>query len=223
MNLAQPLKRGDLRDALIAYAQAQTVEGHIETMSLRAAARDLGVSSGAVYRHFEDKDALLVAVVHLGMNSLKERFQKLRPEGQVARSVAEAVQRVYQMGLIYTDFANENPTLWRQMFGRIGCKCREAHMKDPEMRKYTPVDVASECIRDLYLLGTLSREPDIQDVRFMWSAIHGAADLAQSGSRLDGHDLKQVTYQTVKRCLLAIGCPSEVVETSNILRPATLS
>lgn len=222
MTLTQPLKRGDLRDALVTYAQAQTCDGCIEAMSLRAAARDLGVSSGAVYRHFKDKDALLVSVVHLGMDDLKDRFHKLRPEGQVARSVSEAVQRMFSLGHIYTEFAHENPTLWRQMFGRIGMICREDHMKDPDSMNYTPLDVATESARDLYRLGVVPQEPSIDDIRFIWSAIHGAADLAQSGIRLDGHDLHKVASQTVERCLLAIGCPAEVVAT-NVTYQATIS
>lgn len=208
----QPLKRGDLRDALVSYAQVETLEGRIETMSLRAAARDLGVSSGAVYRHFEDKDALLKEVVHLGMEDLKGLFRTLRPEGQVARSVAEAVRRIYDLGRIYTSFAAANPTLWRQMFGRVGVMCRADHMKDPEMMHYTPLDVATECVRDLHRLGALGREPDIQDIRFMWSAVHGAADLAQSGVRLDGDDMDLVARQTARRCLLALGCNPEIID-----------
>ncbi len=209
-----PLKRGDLRDALVSYAQSETQGGRIETMSLRAAARDLGVSSGAVYRHFDDKDALLKEVVHLGMLDMRARFTTLRPEGQPARTVAEAIRRFFELGQTYCEFAHQNPTLWRQIFGRVGLMCREDHIKDPELMRYTPMDVATECARDLYRLGVLGREPDISDIRFIWSAIHGAADLAQSGSRLDGDDMLGVAMQTSKRCLLALGCPAEVIEAS---------
>ena len=62
MKTISKLKRGDLRDALVDYTLDVARDGHIETMSLRKAARDLGVSSGAVYRHFADKGALLAAV-----------------------------------------------------------------------------------------------------------------------------------------------------------------
>lgn len=215
-----PLKRGDLRDALISYAQSETLQGRIETMSLRAAARDLGVSSGAVYRHFEDKDALLKEVVHLGMEDLKARFLNIRPEDGVARSVAEAVRRFHELSLVYSRFAAENPTLWRQMFGRIGIMCREDYMKDPENMRYTIMDIATECARDLYRMGALPSDPSISDIRFTWSAIHGAADLAQSGARLDGQDMDQVARQTSERCLLALGCVRETIDT---YAPATKS
>ncbi|MEO0913153.1 MAG: TetR/AcrR family transcriptional regulator [Pseudomonadota bacterium] len=205
------LRRGDLRDALLAYAEAETQAGHIETMSLRAAARELGVSSGAVYRHFADKDALLQEVVHRGVMDLRERFFAIRPEGSHAHSAEEAVRRAFAFGACYTDYALENPTLWRLMYGRIGMMCRDEHMKDKDLMRYTIFDAASQNLEDLWRLGALSRKPGIQDVRYAWSAIHGAADLAQSGARLDGAEIAQVAEETSRRTLLAMGCREDLL------------
>lgn len=200
-----PLKRGDLRDALVAYARAQTEAGCINAMSLRAAARDLGVSSGAVYRHFADKDDLLKVVAHEGFLELRRRFFAIRAEGQTAASVDEAVARAFHMGRCFVAFATECPTLWRMMFGRIGMLCREDHLKDPELTRYTLMDVCWENCRDLYRMGALAEDPTLDDIRFMWSAIHGAADLSQSGARYDGGDTVEVADQTTARSLRAIG------------------
>lgn len=212
MSGQQTLRRGDLRDALVAYAEAETRAGRIETMSLRAAARDLGVSSGAVYRHFADKDGLVKEIVHLGFLDLRQRFFRIRPENGPARTMAEALARAFAFGRTYIQFAAENPTLWRMMFGRIGCMCREDHVKDPELMRYTIFDAATENARDLYRLGALTREPDVQDTRFAWSAIHGAADLAQSGARLDGTELGRVAFETSRRTLLAMGCTDRILD-----------
>ena len=206
-----PLKRGDLRDALVAYARQQTEQGCINAMSLRAAARDLGVSSGAVYRHFDDKDALLKAVAHEGFMQLRQIFFRIRAEGQVAASAEQAVARTYMIGRAFMQFAQGNPTLWRMMFGRIGVMCRQDHMKDDDLMRYTLLDVARESFRDLYRLGGLPRDPDMSDTRFVWSALHGAADLTQSGARLDGVDPEEVADQTTHRCLLALGCPQALI------------
>lgn len=212
MTVQQVLKRGDLRDALMTYAQEKTRCGEIEMMSLRAAARDLGVSSGAVYRHFADKEALLVEIVHEAFLELTEKFVEIRPEGDIATSPEEAVERSFRIGRLYMKFAHENATLWRLMFGRIGCLCRECRMvNDPEQMRYTMLDVATENSRDLWRSGALRREPDIKDIRYMWSALHGAADLSQSGLRLDCGDFNDVADQTVRRNLRAIGCPEHLI------------
>lgn len=211
MNEVRPLRRGDLRDALVVYARRATDDGHIDSMSLRAAARDLGVSSGAVYRHFCDKDALLKAVVHQGFMQLRTTFFTIRGEGEVGTSGEHAVARSFAMGRAFVNFAYDNPTLWRMMFGRIGVICREEMRQDPELMRYTVLDCTIENCRDLYKLGGLPEPPDRTDIYFMWSAIHGAADLAQSGVREDGSEPLLVADQTTERSLRAIGCRRELI------------
>lgn len=220
MNLDQPLRRGDLRDALVAYARNETDRGCVNAMSLRAAARDLGVSSGAVYRHFDDKDALLKAVAQQGFAEMREIFVMIRPEGAAAGSAELAVARAFRMGRAFVAFAHRNPTLWRMMFGRIGTLCRDDRVQDPQMMRYTILDATRENCRDLHRLGGLPDMPDMDDIRFLWSAIHGAADLAQSGLRLDGAGQEDVADQTTARSLRALGCDPAVIAAGHALLDA---
>lgn len=199
------LKRGDLRDALVDYALQAAKDGHIEIMSLRQAARDLGVSSGAVYRHFADKDSLLSEIVKIAFFDLRERFISIRPEGAIAQTPEEAIARCRATVRTYITYAHENNALWHMMFGRVGMMCRDELMQDPELKRYTPFDVGFELGRDLFRLGLIPREPDIADNRYIWSAIHGAADLAQSGARLDFEQLDQVIEDTVQRNMRMLG------------------
>src|SRR5213592_4334026 len=53
---------GDLRDALIKVALREAEQGGTEAISIKALAKELGVSQPAPYRHFADRDALLQAV-----------------------------------------------------------------------------------------------------------------------------------------------------------------
>lgn len=199
------LKRGDLHDALIDYALEAARQGHIEVMSLRQAARDLGVSSGAVYRHFADKDTLLGAIVKIGFFDLRDRFLAVRPEGAVAQTPQQAIDRCFEVARAYITFAHDNNALWHMMFGRIGMICRDEMVKDPELTRYTPFDVGMAICNDLYYHGLLPRCPDVADNRYIWSAIHGAADLAQSGARMDYERLDEVISDTTYRNLRALG------------------
>ncbi|MCP5072441.1 MAG: TetR/AcrR family transcriptional regulator [Rhodobacteraceae bacterium] len=199
------LKRGDLRDALIDYALQAAKDGHIEVMSLRQAARDLGVSSGAVYRHFADKDALFSEIVKIGFFDLRERFLAIRPEGDAAKTAEQAIERCFALARTYIHYAHENTALWHMMFGRAGMQCRDELMQDPELARYTPFDVSLEITRDLFRLGLLPQEPDLHDIRYMWSAVHGAADLAQSGARMDFEQLDEICDGTARRNLRSVG------------------
>ena len=53
---------GDLRDALVQAALVEAEQGGPEAISLKALAKQLGVSQPAPYRHFADREALLEAV-----------------------------------------------------------------------------------------------------------------------------------------------------------------
>ena len=206
MNIQLKLRRGDLRQALLDYAMQAAATGDIETMSLRQAARDLGVSSGAVYRHFPDKDSLLTQTVFIGHQTLSEGFRTIRPADQPAQSIQQVIDRAYAITELYMNFALERPALWRMMFGRIGVLCRETILEQhPEEKEYTPLDVVQQNFCDLHRLGAIPTEPTIGDIRFTWSAVHGAADLAQSGIRYDADDIAGIIDQTVRLNCRAIG------------------
>ena len=199
------LRRGDLRDALMDYAMQAAVDGHVETMSLRKAARDLGVSSGAVYRHFADKDALLTEIVLTGFMEMREIFLAIRPEGSAATTCEQAIGRCTEMTRAYIHYAFTKPALWHMMFGRVGNLCRDRMMQDEDLCRYTPFDAVHQNLLDLHRLSCLEQEPTMSDVRYVWSAVHGTADLTQSGARLDSDQLEMVVNDTVKRNLRAVG------------------
>ncbi|MBK7300678.1 MAG: TetR family transcriptional regulator [Moraxellaceae bacterium] len=60
---------GSLREALIAAAILRLQADGMAKLSLRALAADVGVSPTAVYRHFEDKFALLAAIASDGFTA----------------------------------------------------------------------------------------------------------------------------------------------------------
>jgi AcrR family transcriptional regulator len=70
-----PLQRdgyhhGDLRNALVASAVRLIETSGTSSFSLREAAREVGVSANAAYRHFDGKSALMTAVAAFGFRQL---------------------------------------------------------------------------------------------------------------------------------------------------------
>lgn len=61
---------GDLRQGFIDAACAQLRKASADQLSLRALARDLGVSQTAAYRHFASKNALFAAIATQGFEML---------------------------------------------------------------------------------------------------------------------------------------------------------
>ena len=96
---------GDLRESLLAAAESQLEKDGPSGLSLRKLGRQLGVTPGAPYRHFEDKDALLAALA-------VEGFRRLRTEmlaGQ--RDGLDGQERLKRAGTGYLRFATTHPEL----------------------------------------------------------------------------------------------------------------
>lgn len=100
---------GGLRAALLAAALERLEDGGAASLSLRAIARDCGVSAMAPYRHFADKDALLDAVAGHGFGELARGLRE-------ADSTAEGAEALAAQGTAYVAFACRHPALFRLMF-----------------------------------------------------------------------------------------------------------
>jgi AcrR family transcriptional regulator len=101
---------GDLAAALVKAAVELIEERGLAALSLRECARRAGVSHAAPYRHFEDKNALLLAVALQGS-------QWLAAAGEAAMAgIADPRKRLDAYGVAYVRFAFEHPVHHRVMF-----------------------------------------------------------------------------------------------------------
>ncbi|UZE95465.1 TetR/AcrR family transcriptional regulator [Alkalimarinus alittae] len=107
----QPYHHGNLKQALLDTALEHLTLHGPDKVSLRALARDVGVSQTAPYRHFEDKTALLAALATEGFRRLYDASNSVI---KADSTVASALQ---MSGKAYIHFALDNPELYRLMFG----------------------------------------------------------------------------------------------------------
>ncbi|MEQ9496932.1 MAG: TetR/AcrR family transcriptional regulator [Deltaproteobacteria bacterium] len=167
---------GDLRRALLDAALALVGEGGIDALTLREAARRAGVSHNAPYRHFADKEALLVAIA-------TEGFERLADALAAAESEApDDFERFVGGGEAYVTFALENAAHYRVMFGPtlankigqhpdldvVGMRAFKGlldHVERAEARGLLPGDRPADAV-----------------AMTMWAYVHGLAMLV-----LDGH------------------------------------
>ena len=100
---------GDLRDAMVRAALAEAERGGPEAISIKALAKKLGVSQPAPYRHFADREALLIAVTAEAFRQftavLREAVRKPSKRSKLSR-IARAT----------LDFGLSRNGLYRLMF-----------------------------------------------------------------------------------------------------------
>ncbi len=101
---------GDLRAALIDTAVELIAEKGVRAFSLAEASRRLGVAASAPYRHFADRDELLVAA---GVRAVEVLIATLAAESAGATTPAE---RLAAAARGYVRFAAEHRTLFEAVF-----------------------------------------------------------------------------------------------------------
>jgi len=157
---------GELRESLLESAEALLEQDGPAGLSLRKVGRQLGVTPGAPYRHFEDKDALLAALA-------TEGFRKLRAAMLATQEgAADGQERLRRAGVGYLQFASAHPELFRLMFGWMPAR-DVPELCDAGDAAFAALEgILKGCDEE----GLLSRSVNEAGL-LVWSAVHGAAFL----------------------------------------------
>lgn len=174
---------GDLRDTLIATAMGMLERG--ESFSIRAVAREAGVSATAPYRHFPEREALESALAAEGLRNLK---------ADLTRDRAPATpEELAEFGVAYVDFALRRPALFRLMFGN---ECTA----DDEERVRAAADVHE--LLAAAITGVFPESDPFDLALGGWGVVHGLAFLYLD-RKLTAASLEDVAAQ-VRASLMAV-------------------
>ena len=166
---------GDLRNSLIRAALALVAERGVEGFSLREAARTVGVSASACYRHFEDREELLAAVAHEGLDTLAEEM-RVAAEPHQGASPFDAVNRFWDYAAAYLHFALARPAHFRVMHAVP----KSEHSRDLMLPR-TPAVLAQTAMEGLVAAGVVAPEAAGRALLAIWTSVHGLAQLAVAG------------------------------------------
>ncbi len=101
---------GDLKRALLEAAKQLIEEGGLENFTMAKAARLAGVTSGAPYRHFPDRQSLLAEMARQGGQMLDMEL-----ELAMGHAGLDPVEQLLALGETHVRFAAGNPAYYRVM------------------------------------------------------------------------------------------------------------
>lgn len=173
--MKEPYHHGDLRRGLIAEGLRLVETTGADGFSLREAARGLGVTANAAYRHFADKSDLLTAIAAHGFGILSDQLQA----SLEAAKEDQAPTRMRVVGGAYVAFAVARPELFRLMFGPFGL-CQIMRLP-PTTTGPSAGQILNGILDDMVGQGQMSVTARDGALLRVWSAIHGFALLALDG------------------------------------------
>jgi AcrR family transcriptional regulator len=159
---------GDLRQALVQAALREADQRGAEAISIKALAKQLGVSQPAPYRHFADREALLAAVAAEAFR----QFNAVLRESIRKPSKRSKLSRLAQTTL---DFGLHRSGIYRLLFASriMACASHGSELHHVAMEAF---DLVLEAL-EAPAVGLLRERHALK----IWAALHGVIMLAEQG------------------------------------------
>jgi AcrR family transcriptional regulator len=199
----QGYHHGNLKEALIEAAQRFIAERGLGGFTLADAAKLVGVTPAALYRHFRGREALVAEVAFRGFAELSNRL------GRALQSDGTALERFTRMGEAYLAFAEQEPGFYAAMFSARPAEGEACGPPAPKGQGEAEAKPGANAFD--FLVHALSDTfPDGfkgVDVRFIaievWALSHGIATLDAAGQLPKGPGLPD-KYELLRAGVLAL-------------------
>ena len=164
---------GDLPNALVAAAVGLARQGGPEAVVLREAARKVGVSATAAYRHFAGYGELLHAIKLRCQDGLAAA---MRAEIDALPDRDDPVARLRALAAGYLRYATTEPGLFATAF------CRGDAAEPPfDFADAPAFQMLSEALDQLVARGRMPAERRPMAEMPLWASVHGLAVLTTDG------------------------------------------
>lgn len=187
----------DTRERVLDAARQIYLSEGLRSLSMRKVAADVGISATAIYRHFENKEAMLISLVAQGSHLF---FQYLS-RGLAGKTARE---RLELSGMAYLDFALDHPSYYRILFMSsqedIGLErlCAESSESFAPTFQYLV-----DRVRDCMVEGVLAKADADATALTIWAGCHGFVSLylANNLQMLSEEQLREI-YRTSNSSLI---------------------
>jgi len=170
---------GNLKEALIRAALELIARKGPAGFTFAEAARAAGVSPAAPYRHYRDRDDLLIDVARRGFEQFAQALAQAWGAGKPDPSAA--FERV---GRAYLEFARNEPAYYSAMFEAGVPLDSDAELREAGDRAFGVLRGAAEAL--IARMPADKRPPALMMALHVWAMSHGIASLfgrADAGRR----------------------------------------
>jgi len=201
-----PSDNGNLRRHILDTARHLLVTEGYQNLSMRKIADAIGYSATSIYLHFDNKDALLHALIHEGMMQLQDELK-----ATAAQFPEDPSRRLGALCRCFVDFGLENPEYYEIMF-----QLRPERMKRYPPEKYREARGNLDLFRRALEEGAQDERFDLEDpdvlASTIWASLHGTVSLLLAGrvdARIQQEDfIDAAIRRTLRGCQPSARSPS---------------
>lgn len=191
-------EKQEIRQSILSAAQKIAAEEGWQAVTTRKVAERIEYSQSTIYEYFENKDALLLALLRSGYEQLVTVMRA------AFASTDDPDARLLAMGEAYWDFAFRSPELYQVMHGLAGISFGRYGHPDTPVEVKQSFGLAREAIEQWARARGVERA-DIADlVEARRAMIHGIIILAMAGRIAGGPErAKHILQETMRDLLFA--------------------
>lgn len=165
-----------LRTDIIRAAGALLEGDSAESVTLRAVARQAGISAPSIYAHFRHRDEIMQALV-------TEAFDELEHALHVEAELDPTVE-LRELCNAYLRFAEERPQRYRLMFGGVWdaakAQLNAHHTAELGQLGHGPMRILAGSIQRCSDAGVLETNSPSDDATALWVCLHGLSELRRT-------------------------------------------
>lgn len=200
--MARNSNHTELRAAILDEAREQLVAHGYRALSMRGIAREVGCTATSIYLYFQDKDDLLHALIHEGMERLHNQLLSS------VDGIEGAEQRCQRLCRSYLQFALENRQLYEAMF-LLHPEYMKRYPKELYRRARRNLELFTHEVADVYGHPGEQTAQDLRLAHVIWAQLHGAIAL-HLAQRLDVRlDVLDFIDAVVENAVGHLRCPKD--------------
>ncbi len=174
------------RDRIFKAARKLFDDKGLEGVSLRNVAKKIGITPMAIYRHFEDKEAIVDALVLDGLAEWSARVEALPP--------TQGLVRIAQIGEAHLDFALKEPRRYEAAFLLHSSKARR--YPDDFLAGRSPAGNAQlAAFEEMVAQGLIDKDAPVEILVTNAALSQGLITLYRAGRIAGGEDEFRALYR----------------------------
>ena len=189
--------REETKTKILDAAREMFVQDGVESVTMRAIAKQIEYTPTAIYHHFRDKQALIEELCLIDFRALAQAFQRIG-------RIEDPREQLRRIGLAYVDYGLEHPSHYRFMFmtPKPSMPASSFGISDGDPGSHAYTALRDTVAKGIAAGGFRDEFTDAEELaQILWAGVHGIVSLhvvkGGKGDHIDWRDPRETARTMV--------------------------